>query len=79
MDRGAWRATVHGVTKIWTQHEHTHLKEEKGEVLRTLARTFIQPTGAIPLCLLPNSGSTKLLESSVQGSRDHPNFYTKLC
>ena len=27
MDRGAWQATVHGVTKIWTQvstHVHTH-------------------------------------------------------
>jgi len=27
MDRGAWQATVHGVTKIWTQvstHIHTH-------------------------------------------------------
>ena len=27
MDRGAWRATVHGVTKCWTQlsvHAHTH-------------------------------------------------------
>ena len=26
MDRGAWRATVHGVTKSWTrQSTHTHL------------------------------------------------------
>ena len=27
MDRGAWQATVHGVTKSWTQlsvHTHTH-------------------------------------------------------
>ena len=27
MDRGAWRATVHGVAKNWTQlsvHKHTH-------------------------------------------------------
>ena len=27
MDRGAWRATVHGVAKSWTQqstHAHTH-------------------------------------------------------
>ena len=27
MDRGAWQATVHGVSKIWTQlsNEHTHI------------------------------------------------------
>ena len=25
MDRGAWKAAVHGVTKIWTRlNEHTH-------------------------------------------------------
>ena len=26
MDRGAWRATVHGLTKNWPQlsHQHTH-------------------------------------------------------
>ena len=56
-----------------------HIKRGERGNLEDTCRTFIQPTGAIPLCLLPNSGSTKLLESSVQGSRDHPNFYTKLC
>ena len=42
MDRGAWRATVHGVAKSWTQlsNEHTQcsngvLKEEE-EILREL-------------------------------------------
>ena len=25
MDRGAWRATVHGVTKSWTRLTHTHI------------------------------------------------------
>ena len=24
MDRGAWQAIVHGVTKSWAQHMHTH-------------------------------------------------------
>src|SRR5574337_1229534 len=24
MERGAWRATVHGVAKSWTKHTHTH-------------------------------------------------------
>ena len=33
MERGAWRATVHGVAKSWTQlsdftHSHTHTKNQ---------------------------------------------------
>ena len=56
MDRGAWRATVHGVTKTWTQHDHARLKEEKREILRTLAHTFIQSTGAIPFAFFQTQG-----------------------
>ena len=26
MDRGAWQATLHGVTKSWTQVTNTHIK-----------------------------------------------------
>ena len=39
MDRGAWRATVHGVTKSWTQpsnthtHTHTHIKDGLGRLV----------------------------------------------
>jgi len=35
MDRGSWRATVHGVTKNWTQLDtHTGILWEAGCVLR---------------------------------------------
>ena len=38
MDRGAWRATVHGVTKNWTglsarTHAHTHVETVDGNFL----------------------------------------------
>ena len=30
MDRGAWKAAVHGVTKIWTRlNEHTHTQSHQ--------------------------------------------------
>ena len=34
MDRGAWRATVHGVTKSWTQLSDFHFTSHSLGVVR---------------------------------------------
>ena len=43
MDRGAWRATVHGVTKSWTQLKqlsvHAHVRPETTKLLENIGRT----------------------------------------
>ena len=52
MERGAWRATVHAVTKSWTQLSdlvHGHCGEQYGGSLTTL---FSTPSPAFIICRL---------------------------
>ena len=61
MDRGAWRAAVHGVTKSQTQlkqvsacarmHAHTH----------TRTHTWVFPRGQLSAELTPSQKSEKVL------------------
>ena len=53
MDRGAWRATVHGVTKNWTQLSNFHLCSS----VATLASLLLLKPGDLSLA----SGSLHLL------------------
>ena len=53
MDRGAWRATVHGVTKNWTQLSNFHLCSS----VATLASLLLLKLGDLILA----SGSLHLL------------------
>ena len=34
MDRGAWRATIHGVTKSWTQLKQPSMHARTGDMIR---------------------------------------------
>ena len=49
MDRGAWRATVHGVAKSWTQlssqHFHFHALEKEMATHSSVLTWGIQGTG----------------------------------
>ena len=60
MDRGAWRATVHGVTKRWTRlkqlstaHVHTHMEGENffGRKQKTLSQSWPAAFGFLLLLL----------------------------
>ena len=41
MDRGAWQATVHGVTNNWTQLKQQLLKEQKSLIQINLIHQFV--------------------------------------
>ena len=50
MDRGAWRATVHGVAKNWTQlsvhkHTHTHTHTHETRILKRNGKEGNQSEG----------------------------------
>ena len=58
MDRGAWRATIHRVTKSWTGlkrlHTHAHVKEEEFVLMSVLQQPegMAFPEGLSILCHL---------------------------
>ena len=41
MDRGAWRATVHGVTKSWTLLSISHASKEMLKILQARLQQYV--------------------------------------
>ena len=57
MDRGAWKATVHGAAKSWTQlatntHTHTHTHTHTGMTdYNSVSKRIVPVTGSLALNL----------------------------
>ena len=60
MNRGAWRATVHGITKSWTQSEHAAAAAAAES--RQSCPTLCDPIGSPPDSAVPGILQTRTLE-----------------
>ena len=64
MDRGAWRATVHGVAKSWTRLSNFHFSLHKVICIKGLATVYV-PQGLQMLVCFKNSFQIQLWTNHI--------------
>ena len=73
MDRGAWKATVHGVTKNWTRLSDEHFRGDHWSARKlewTPSSWFCAPS-SVPFLLSPGEPSPRVREQGDVGKRWH--------
>ena len=62
MNRGAWKATVHGITKSWTQSEHAAAAADAAAESRQSCPTLCDLIGSPPGSAVPGILQARTLE-----------------